>query len=166
MLHEFIEMSGLGLVLVCVFGRLWSILYVGGRKNAELVTSGPYSVTRNPLYFFSTIGAVGVGLMFGSVIIATLLGVVVASILMRTAKNEALFLETTFDSSYRHYAQNTPLFWPNPRLYSDGAETAFAPKILRRTFIDALYFLAVFPLIEGLEYLQTSGALPTLLRIY
>lgn len=71
--HEIIEMTGIALVLACIFGRLWSILYVGGRKNQELVTGGPYSMTRNPLYFFSTVGIVGVGLMFGSISVALIL---------------------------------------------------------------------------------------------
>ena len=68
--HEFIEIAGIVLVFACIFGRMWSILYVGSKKNKELVTSGPYSMTRNPLYFFSCIGAVGVGLMYGSVVVA------------------------------------------------------------------------------------------------
>jgi len=47
--HEYIEALGIGFVLICILGRLWSILYVGGRKNDELVTIGPFSMTRNPL---------------------------------------------------------------------------------------------------------------------
>ncbi|TIP81472.1 MAG: isoprenylcysteine carboxylmethyltransferase family protein, partial [Mesorhizobium sp.] len=73
-LHEVVEMIGFVLILVCIFGRLWSILYVGGRKNSELAVRGPYSITRNPLYLFSTIGAFGVGFMFGSLIVAAALG--------------------------------------------------------------------------------------------
>src|SRR5689334_20903012 len=62
--HEFMELAGFLLVLVCFLGRLWSILYVGGRKNDELISIGPFSITQNPLYFFSTVGTVGIGLMF------------------------------------------------------------------------------------------------------
>ena len=50
--HTFIEMVGVTLAIVCIGGRLWSCLYIGSRKNRELVTTGPYSITRNPLYFF------------------------------------------------------------------------------------------------------------------
>jgi protein-S-isoprenylcysteine O-methyltransferase Ste14 len=52
-IHEFLEMAGVSLALLCVAGRMWSSLYIGSRKNRELVTAGPYSITRNPLYFFS-----------------------------------------------------------------------------------------------------------------
>jgi protein-S-isoprenylcysteine O-methyltransferase Ste14 len=30
--------------------RLWSTLYIGGRKRVVLVSDGPYSLCRNPLY--------------------------------------------------------------------------------------------------------------------
>lgn len=164
--HEFIEMTGLAFVLVCIFGRLWSILYVGSRKNNELVTNGPYSITRNPLYLFSTIGAAGVGMMFGSIIVATTMGGVTYLVFRMTARKEAAFLQYKFPTQYASYAARTPLFWPNPRLYRDTGETAFSPKALKKTFIDALYFLAIFPAIEGIEYLQTTGHLPTFLWLY
>ena len=48
-----IEMAGLVLILVCILGRTWCTLYIGGLKKRELVTAGPYSVVRNPLYVFT-----------------------------------------------------------------------------------------------------------------
>ncbi len=54
--------AGVVLVGVATVGRLWCALYIGGRKNAVLVTEGPYAMTRNPLYFFSFLGFVGLGL--------------------------------------------------------------------------------------------------------
>ncbi len=65
--HEIVELLGVVFVLTCFIGRLWSILYVGGKKNDELISMGPFSMTQNPLYFFSTVGAIGIGLMYGSV---------------------------------------------------------------------------------------------------
>ncbi|WP_245307485.1 isoprenylcysteine carboxylmethyltransferase family protein [Mesorhizobium sp. AA23] len=87
--HELMETAGFGFVLVCFLGRLWSILYVGGRKNDELVVSGPFSMSRNPLYFFSIIGAVGIGLMFGSVLAAAMLGLASFLVFRFTAGREA-----------------------------------------------------------------------------
>ncbi|RWE30056.1 isoprenylcysteine carboxylmethyltransferase family protein, partial [Mesorhizobium sp.] len=64
--HESIEMFGVLLIFLGVVGRLWATLYIGGRKSSEVVTGGPYSVTRNPLYVFSTVAAAGVGAQIGS----------------------------------------------------------------------------------------------------
>jgi protein-S-isoprenylcysteine O-methyltransferase Ste14 len=164
--HEFIEIAGIALAFACVIGRMWSILYVGSKKNKELVTSGPYSMTRNPLYFFSCVGAVGIGLMYGSVVVAFLLGCIAYVVLSTTAAKEADFLRTTFGPAYDVYSRHTPMFWPNPRLYEDAPEVYFSPRALRKTVLDGALFLAAFPIIETIEYLQVNGLLPILLRVF
>ncbi|MEG0818380.1 MAG: isoprenylcysteine carboxylmethyltransferase family protein, partial [Brevundimonas sp.] len=65
-LHEGLEAFGLALIAVCIVGRAWCSLYIGGRKKAEIVNRGPYSISRNPLYIFSFMGAFGVGAQTGS----------------------------------------------------------------------------------------------------
>ncbi|OHV76273.1 isoprenylcysteine carboxylmethyltransferase family protein [Rhizobium sp. LCM 4573] len=163
--HEIIESCGLALVLVAVLGRLWSILYIGSKKNSELVTLGPYSMTRNPLYFFSITGLAGIGLMFGS-LVATLGLLVVASLVFRyTARREAAFLHAKFGNSYEDYARQTPLIFPRRELYASSAEVTFSVKALVTTFRDCLPFLALYPLIELVEYLHGTGALHALILL-
>jgi protein-S-isoprenylcysteine O-methyltransferase Ste14 len=164
--EDTIEVLGVFLLLFCIFGRLWSILYIGGRKNAELVTVGPYSITRNPLYFFSAIGAIGIGLMFGSLVLAATSGAFIYSILMTTALKEAAFLRTAFGQDYDEYASRTPLLWPNPSRYRDHSNGNFSQRALKRTFLDGLYFLAIFPAVELVEYLHDAAILPILLKLY
>ncbi|RUU73515.1 MAG: isoprenylcysteine carboxylmethyltransferase family protein [Mesorhizobium sp.] len=165
-LHEVVEMIGFVLILVCILGRLWSILYVGGRKNSELAVSGPYSITRNPLYLFSTIGAFGIGLMFGSLIVASALGVCTYAVFGMTARKEETFLRDKFGPEFEAYVARTPRFWPKPWLHQDKHQHAFSTSALRSTFFDALYFLAIFPAIEGIEYLQVAGYLPTFFWLF
>jgi protein-S-isoprenylcysteine O-methyltransferase Ste14 len=164
-IHEFVELTGIALVILCIAGRVWSSLYIGSKKNRELVTAGPYSITRNPLYLFSTIGAVGIGMMFGSVVASVGLGLLAYGVLITTAHREAEDLRTIFGARYEAYARETPLFWPKLSLYRDTEEIAFSPKALRRTFVDGLLFLAAFPIIEAIEHLQADGFLPVLARI-
>jgi protein-S-isoprenylcysteine O-methyltransferase Ste14 len=164
--HEIMELTGVLLVLVCFIGRLWSILYVGGKKNDELVSIGPFSVTQNPLYFFSTVGATGIGLMYGSVLVAAALGLASFVIFRVTARKEAEFLLGKFGPAYSAYAERTPRFWPNPLLYRDQAEQLFSTHALQRTFRDGLYFLALFPAIEMAEHLRVSGLLPVFFTLY
>ncbi|TIP40394.1 MAG: isoprenylcysteine carboxylmethyltransferase family protein [Mesorhizobium sp.] len=164
--HEVVETIGFTMVLACFLGRLWSILFVGGRKNDELIVSGPFSMTRNPLYFFSTVGAVGIGLMFGSVLAAAMLGLASFLVFRFTARKEAAYLAGKFGAAYAAYAERTPSFWPNPLLYRDEAQWLFSTGALRNTFRDGLYFLALFPVIEAVEYARLSGHLPTLFTVY
>ena len=164
-LHESLEAAGLLLILLCMFGRLWSTLYVGARKNSELVTAGPYSITRNPLYLFSTIGVFGIGLVFGSIMVAAVFGGLSYLVFSVTAQKEANFLRARFTPEFLAYESRTPQFWPDFRLYHHPRRMTFSPDALKRTFGDALYFLAIFPIVEGVEFLQTGGYLPTILRL-
>jgi protein-S-isoprenylcysteine O-methyltransferase Ste14 len=68
--HEMIEWAGIVFIVICILGRTWTSLYIGGRKIEQLVMIGPYSITRNPLYFFSVIGAAGFGAQLGSIAVA------------------------------------------------------------------------------------------------
>lgn len=160
--HDIMEMLGVGFILACIFGRLWSILYVGGHKNTNLITLGPYSVTRNPLYFFSTLGAIGIGLTFGSLLVAVVFGLLTYLVFRFTALREATFLADKFGDDYAEYARQTPLYWPNIMNYRDSFEITFSTRALFKTFVDAMFFLATVPLLEGLEYLHTQDIVPTL----
>ena len=153
--------AGVMLIFACVLGRLWSILFVGSRKSSELVTEGPYSITRNPLYVFSTIGIFGIGLVFGSIVVAVLFGGLSYLIFSVTALKEAAYLRGKFPAEFAAYEASTPLFWPSFRLFNQPDEVSFSPVALKRTFIDALYFIVMIPLIEGVKYLQSAELWPT-----
>ena len=56
-------MVGVFMLAMGSLGRMWCSLYIAGYKNKKLVTAGPYSMTRNPLYFFSMLGFIGFGFL-------------------------------------------------------------------------------------------------------
>lgn len=147
-LYEAMELTGVFLIIACVLGRFWSILYVGRSKNRDVVADGPYSMTRNPLYFFSTLGAFGVGLLFGKLSLALLLGGGVFLALYLTARREAAFLSATFGPAYEAYAARTPMFLPDPRLFRTEPEILVSSGALARNLRDAFVFLAAIPLAE------------------
>src|SRR4030081_2531414 len=47
-----IEWAGRVLIVVCILGRTWCSLYIGGRKTSRLVTAGSFSIRRHPLFGF------------------------------------------------------------------------------------------------------------------
>lgn len=164
-IHEGIEWVGLGLIVLCILGRTWCMIYIGGRKNQALVMEGPYSVTRNPLYFFSIIGAVGVGAQMGSFLAALVCGFVAWGIFLWTARREEAALAGAFGESYRAYVTQVPRFLPKFSLWQAPAQVVVQPRILLTTFMDALVFLVALPLAEGLEYLQDIGAIPVYVTV-
>lgn len=164
--HEYIEAFGLSLIVAAIIGRMWCTLYIGGRKSAEIVQSGPYSVTRNPLYVFSSIGAIGIGAQTGSLIVAITFGVlcyIAFSVVIRT---EEKFLRQSFGKPYEVYCASVPRFFPRISLFRDDKELIVRPDRLYRTFLDGLVFFVAYPFFEFVEYLQDAQVLPALLHLY
>lgn len=164
--HEYVEAFGLSLIVAAIIGRMWCTLYIGGRKSAEIVQSGPYSVTRNPLYVFSSIGAIGVGAQTGSLIIALAFGLLCYFVFSIVIRTEEKFLKHNFGRSYEIYCAKVPRFFPKFSLFRDDKELIVRPDRLYRTFIDGLVFFVAYPFFEFVEYLQDIHVLPVLLRLY
>ncbi|WP_139974686.1 MULTISPECIES: methyltransferase family protein [Brucella/Ochrobactrum group] len=164
--HEYIEAFGLSLIVAAIIGRMWCTLYIGGRKSAEIVQSGPYSVTRNPLYVFSSIGAMGIGAQTGSLIIAIAFGVLCYLAFAVVIRTEEKFLKQNFGKPYEAYCASVPRFFPKFSLFRDDKELIVRPDRLYRTFMDGLVFFVAYPFFEFIEYLQDIHILPVLLRLY
>ena len=164
--HEYIEAFGLSLIVAAIIGRMWCTLYIGGRKSAEIVQSGPYSVTRNPLYVFSSIGAMGIGAQTGSLIIAITFGVLCYLAFSLVIRTEEEFLRQNFGKPYEAYCASVPRFFPRFSLFRDDKELIVRPDRLYRTFTDGLVFFVAYPFFEFVEYLQDIHVLPVLLRLY
>lgn len=163
--HEAIEMAGIVLIVIGIAGRLWSTLYIGGRKSATVVTDGPYSITRNPLYVFSSIAAVGVGAQMGSITAAVGFGVACAAAFHVVILREERFLSANLGADYRAYLAAVPRFFPKPSLYREGETAGFKPSLLLVTLLDGLVFLVAMPVFEIIDAAQLSGALPVLFRM-
>lgn len=164
--YRAIQFCSIGLIWVGILGRLWSILYIGGRKALEVVTTGPYSMMRNPLYFFSAIASVGVGGLSGSLIIAALAGILCMIAFLIVIKREEEFLGGTFGKPYAHYCARVPRFFPAFSLFKDEDSLEVSLRRVYSTLFDGLVFFAALPLFGLISYLQNSGFLPVLLRLY
>jgi protein-S-isoprenylcysteine O-methyltransferase Ste14 len=164
-IHETIEMVGVLLIFLGVIGRLWSTLYIGGRKSAEVVTGGPYSITRNPLYLFSSMAAAGVGAQMGSIVATIGFGALCAVAFHIVILREEKFLKTAMGESYRAYLARVPRFFPKLSLYQEGDTGSFKPRLLLNTLLDGLVFLVAMPVFEAIDTAQTSGVLPVLFRL-
>lgn len=163
--HETLEMFGVLLIFLGIVGRLWSTLYIGGRKAQEVVTGGPYSITRNPLYLFSTLAACGVGAQMGSIVAMIGFGLLCAAAFHVVILREERFLADAMGAPYRDYMARVPRFLPDLSLYDEGDTGSFRPHLLLNTLLDGLVFLIAMPVFELIEAGQMSGALPVLFRL-
>lgn len=164
-LHEMIEWLGIVLIVACILGRTWSSLYIGGRKIEEFVQTGPYSVMRNPLYFFSFLGAAGVGMQVGSMVLGVICAALAWMVFYVVVRQEEEVLVARYGDSYRCYLARVPRFLPNPKLWHDEPTLTIRPPRVLMTFADALVFLLAVPLAELFEHLQETGVIPVLLRL-
>jgi protein-S-isoprenylcysteine O-methyltransferase Ste14 len=160
--HEAIEWTGIFLIVVCVIGRTWSSIYIAGHKVQTLVMTGPYSVSRNPLYVFSIIGAAGAGAQLGSIVLAMAAGLFAWVVFYAVVRKEERALTAKFGPRYRQYLASVPRFLPKWSLWRDVDTVEARPRMIVRTFLDASVFLLSIPLAEGFEYLHAVGALPVL----
>ncbi|MEJ6784119.1 isoprenylcysteine carboxylmethyltransferase family protein [Aminobacter sp. Piv2-1] len=163
--HEVVEMLGILMIFLGVVGRLWCTLYIGGRKSDEVVTGGPYSMTRNPLYVFSTLAAAGVGAQMGSIVATIGFALLCAGAFHVVIRREERYLASEFGAEYQNYLARVPRFWPNPSLYREGDTGSFRPKLLLNTLLDGLVFLVALPVFELIDHAQITGALPVLFRL-
>ena len=93
-----------------IIGRNWSG-YVSLKENHELVTSGPYSVIRHPIYTGFLLMIIGTAIYYASVL-ALIYFVIDASIFLWRAKREEALMIKTFGKKYQDYMKRTKALIP------------------------------------------------------
>jgi protein-S-isoprenylcysteine O-methyltransferase Ste14 len=165
-IHRTLQWSGLLLVLVCILGRTWTTLYIGGQKRRMLVTNGPYSVVRNPLYLFTLLGAAGLGALSGALSFMAICTAFAAVVFLSVARQEEQFLLATFPDEYPSYAKRVPRLLPRFSAWQQADQLIVKPRLVHRTFFEACLFLLAVPLIglkalaRDLEWLPMLACLP------
>ena len=101
---------GAAVSLVGLAIRAWASGHI--RKNAELAVSGPYSYTRNPLYFGSFLIGLGFTIASGRLILALLFAALFLGIYFPVMRVEATTLSELFGDNYQSYKRSVPLFFP------------------------------------------------------
>lgn len=156
------ELLGFALLVVAALWRIWGALFIAGSKNAELATSGPYSIVRNPLYIGNFLGAVGFGFAVHAPVLALLLALAFALFYPSVVANEERRLAARFGERYSQYRARVPRWWPDWSLYEEAAAVTVSPRSVRAAMFDAMWFLWAFALWEFVEDLHALNLLPTI----
>jgi len=139
-----VDLVSFVLVLIATFGRLWTLAYISGNKTKNLVTEGPYSVVRNPLYLFSFIGAIGIGLVSKNILILSIIGVMFVVYYPFVIRAEEKNLLKTHGRAFEEYRARTPMFIPRPSLYHDLPMYTINTRLFRRSFFSVMWFPLVY----------------------
>ena len=157
-----IEFVGYFFLLIGLLIRMWSALYVGGRKSKRLITEGPYSICRNPLYIGTFLLTIGAGLCFENplMLFASLTLIVPAHLLV--VRMEETHLEAIFAEEYRRYAGRVPRYWPRLRSYAAAETLTISTRAVRRIAADTVGVLLLPEVEDLLELLHDHGVIPVL----
>ncbi|RLB20261.1 MAG: isoprenylcysteine carboxylmethyltransferase family protein [Deltaproteobacteria bacterium] len=158
----------LGAVLVGIasLGRLWCSVYIAGYKTDHLVTQGPYSMCRNPLYFFSLLGALGVGLASETLLIPFVILIAFVGYYPLVIKSEEVELIRLHKSEFEIYLKEVPRFFPKISLLKEPEEYIVKPIVFKRHMFSAFWFIWFMGIIEIIEELHELKVLPTIFKIY
>lgn len=158
----------LGAVLVGIasLGRLWCSVYIAGYKTDHLVTQGPYSMCRNPLYFFSFLGALGVGFASESFFIPLLLLIGFALYYPFVIKSEEAELRKLHTDDFERYLKKVPTFFPRISYLTEPEEYTVKPRVFRNHMFSALWFVWFLGILEIIEELHELQVLPAIFHIY
>lgn len=147
-------------------GRLWCSIYIAGYKTDRLIKEGPYSICRNPLYFFSFIGALGVGMATESFLIPFLIMITFTIYYPMVIKSEESEMLKKHGKEYEAYLGLVPSFFPHISKLKEPDSYITKPIIFRKHIFSALWFVWLLGILELIEGFHELHVLPVIFRIY
>jgi protein-S-isoprenylcysteine O-methyltransferase Ste14 len=125
---------------VALIGAVFRALAAGViKKDSTLATGGVYALTRNPLYFGSSLLAAGFAVMSGSALAAGLILAPFVLIYPAVIFREEAHLQRLFPKQFELYKSTVPRFFPRIS-FSFPASFAFSQYLANREYNTALGF--------------------------
>lgn len=163
----YLNLLALLLILIGSFGRLWSSVYIEGRKTSVLVTDGPYSLMRNPLYMFSLIMIIGYSVALKSILIGIILLSLYIFLYAPTIFNEEKMLRDLHGKQFDEYSSKTPRFFPRLMFpISTSPFLSVSRKNIERVLIEIMGFIFFYGIIKFVESIKLAGLIETYFALY
>lgn len=157
---------GMIFVAIASLGRMWCSLYIAGYKDDKLVKEGPYSICRNPLYFFSMIGLLGIGCATETLTFPIVFILLFALYYPLVIKSEEKRLKQLFGAAFEEYTKSVPAFFPRLSAFSEPKNYLVKPAVYRKHIFSALWFVWLVGILEVIEGLREIGILSSLWSLY
>jgi len=145
--------------------RWWATLYVGARKNNTLVTDGPYSITRNPLYYGTFLLTLSVGVLSQSAVLLAAEVLLAIFYLYVTISTEERDLTAMYGDRFQAYCQGVPRFFPRFRRIHVLETIDVHTKGLRRELMRMARWALIPILCDLFTHLRSEAWWPLWLRL-
>ncbi|HEY0914061.1 MAG TPA: isoprenylcysteine carboxylmethyltransferase family protein [Solimonas sp.] len=161
-------LTPMGIVLAAAgaLGRLWSSSYASGNKNTQLLTVGPYSLMRNPLYAFSYVGGLGIAITTETLVIPLLFTIWFFWYYPKVVTGEERFLESQYQGEFRAYMQQVPRFVPRPEGFVEPPRWEMSPPAFRKSMQHVVWFVIAAVLLHGMHDLRIEFDWPHLITLF
>jgi protein-S-isoprenylcysteine O-methyltransferase Ste14 len=116
-----IDALGWGVFVAGAGLRFWATLYVGGRKNDQVVADGPYSICRHPLYLGTVLLVLSGALFLKSLLFAFGMALLAIAYVRFTVPAEEEHLAARLGEPYREYCQRVNRLWPSSKHFHTDA---------------------------------------------
>ncbi len=154
---------GLGMLLIGPLVRLWAISHIGANARAnsvvvdKLVYTGPYELTRNPLYIANIWMFTGLGVASGGAATGLAVGAAIFLHYSLIVRYEEAFLEARLGEIYRSYrnrvprwvGEAAPVHAAQPR--GPMAERVNSAIRIERTTLAITAFVTILVLLRGAQ---------------
>lgn len=165
-MRELLFFVGICMAAIGTLGRTWSNLFISGYKTKVLIRFGPYSMCRNPLYFFSGIGMIGIGLCSETLVIPLVMAIFFSIYYPWIIHCEEVRLSAAHLQEYQDYCQEVPAIWPRPSQYQEPDSYVMIPRVMRKNIMDAFWFVALAGLAQVVAELHEGQWLPPLFKTW
>jgi protein-S-isoprenylcysteine O-methyltransferase Ste14 len=156
----FLDVAGMG-ILIC--GFLFRISARGYKQDNtaggnELVTGGPYSLIRNPMYFGTFLIGSGIILIILNLWTYPLFLAIYLSIYVPQIRSEKKVLSGRFGEKYLEYCKRVPVYFPGLSGFLEGELRQFLPLKWRWVKKELPSFTAVGIIVTAIEVWEDLAA--------
>ncbi len=141
------NISGMILMVLGSIGRIWASLFIEGHKTKKVITDGPYSLIRHPLYLFSLMILLSLFLAIKSVFIGLYLLTMFILFHIPTVLNEERVLTELHGGDYMQYKNRVSRFIPNIFIYKKVEKDTYLDIRLQRVqqvMIEAVLLIILY----------------------
>lgn len=138
--------------------------FTSGRNRRHQVaevlnTEGTYSIVRNPLYLGNCLAWLGLAAIPHSFWLLVSVALAFWLYHERVILAEEAFLESKFSEQFRHWAEKTPAFLPNPFLWRKTTVPFSFRTALGREYVNLFALTTAFALLDFIADSRAEGRL-------